>query len=492
MDKNEYIEIRPSYILIKVNDISDRKYEINQLLKKYCVWDKVTHSYLNFIIFVNEERNTIKIPRGVGHVEVAELFNIENVIDNSYKSFWKPQNVQFKMIVPPRSNLQIEAIKFLKEEDKYSSFKNPCKMVGLDVGKGKTYVSLNYLSSLGECALIIVDQISIVSNWRREISKLTSIRESEICVIKDSNHIKKLLKTDHKFTIFIVIHKTLQSYSQNGNLNLFFKHIRIGCKIYDEAHVEFKNTMNVECSTNVSKTLFLTATPNRSDFQENILYGKSFKYIYKFFDEHENSEHNKYHKVLYVLINSKPTMMDENRCETNHGFNQCRFFEYVEKKAYQYYLNKITKILEIAYNNKNPPMILSIIVGTLSLIDKLYDDLVKILPDKKIVRISSKIPKKEKNDIVVGNVKYDIIISTEKSFQKSLNILDLECIVNLVPMSSKIVVHQLMGRLRKNPDRNSIYVDVTDEGFQKCKLQLKYRKEKLNEKAKKTYKLNLT
>ena len=53
---------------------------------------------------------------------------------------------------------------------------------------------------------------------------------------------------------------------KNGweNLNRFFEHIRVGIKVFDEAHLHFKSIMKVDLNTNVYKTFYLTATFERT------------------------------------------------------------------------------------------------------------------------------------------------------------------------------------------------------------------------------------
>jgi len=493
--KEEYIKLMNSKIIVKVSDLDNYDHELNLISKRFGVWNKVYFKYDVFSIQINEEKNLIKFPKGIGLYEVQNIFpNITNIIDCINDKPYTIQNTSFKMRFEPRNEIQKDVLDFLHERKAYSKFKNNLKLIGLDTGEGKTFVTLQYLSEIEHCALVIVDQINIIQNWLNEISKLTTLREKDICVIKNSKYIESLMNgTGHRFSVFIVCHKTLQSYSNENSLHEMFKKLKIGCKVYDEAHVEFRNIINIELNSNIPKTIFLTATPNRSNFSENILYAKVFKYTNKYFRDQEKNAAELYHKIMYVKLNSSPSELDISGCnDSRYGFNIGRFFKYItfKKSIYDYYYLSVKKLLNICYSSKNSPKTIGLIFGSLEIIDMIYQSLKIDFPDKQIDILSSKINKKDKIKILDKNTKKDIIISTEKSFQKSLNILTLECIINYVPLRSDIVIRQLIGRLRKN-DGNSIYIDITDHGFPSCVNQLSVRKRALNKKAKKTYQLEI-
>ena len=56
-------------------------------------------------------------------------------------------------------------------------------------------------------------------------------------------------------------------------------------------------------------------------------------------------------------------------------------------------------------------------------------------------------------------------------------------------MSSKVLTEQILGRLREN-EKNSIYVDINDNGFPKTKNQRYSRMQVFNKFAKKIYELD--
>jgi superfamily II DNA or RNA helicase len=68
--------------------------------------------------------------------------------------------------------------------------------------------------------------------------------------------------------------------------------------VFDEAHVEFKNICRINSFSNVLYTIYLTATPNRSQFLENKLYEKVFKNV-PYFDGRTLAP-ERYHNVLLV------------------------------------------------------------------------------------------------------------------------------------------------------------------------------------------------
>ena len=66
---------------------------------------------------------------------------------------------------------------------------------------------------------------------------------------------------------------------------------------------------------------------------------------------------------------------------------------------------------------------------------------------------------------------------------KAIDIQDLQFVMMLVPTSSQVIAEQTLGRLRKLPNKQVIYFDVTDIGFKQCIGQRKIRRKILDKKA---------
>ena len=88
-------------------------------------------------------------------------------------------------------------------------------------------------------------------------------------------------------------HQTLTSYAKSHGWNAvrdFFKKIHVGVKVYDEAHLSFKNVLRLDMFSNTMKTFYLTANFGRSDSREASLFRRCFSSVYKFGEETKNYE----------------------------------------------------------------------------------------------------------------------------------------------------------------------------------------------------------
>ena len=84
-----------------------------------------------------------------------------------------------------------------------------------------------------------------------------------------------------------------------------------------------------------------------------------------------------------------------------------------------------------------------------------------------------------------------IILSTDKSMQKGVDCKNLQFVIACTPFSSQVIAEQMLGRLRRIPNKEVMYFDLTDTGFKSCVSQRKSRKSVLDKKAKSIKLLNL-
>jgi hypothetical protein len=153
--------------------------------------------------------------------------------------------------------------------------------------------------------------------------KHTDLIEADIKILSGQDAVKKE-KEETSGKIFIAIHRTLGNIiSEDSNsLNSLMNKLKIGVRIFDESHVDFKNICAINSLSNVEYTLYLTATPSRSNFNDNTLYGKVFKKIPYFNGENNASE--KYHSVVFYKINTYPNLETKLNIKTRYGFSSAK------------------------------------------------------------------------------------------------------------------------------------------------------------------------
>ena len=118
--------------------------------------------------------------------------------------------------------------------------------------------------------------------------------------------------------IYLVTHGTLKSYGDRfgwDKVSELFKHLKIGIKIFDEAHQNFENMLMIDYFTNVYKTYYLTATSLRSSDDENRIYQLSFKNIPSI--DLFNPDEDPHTVYTAIKFNSRPSAIEKSNCK-NH------------------------------------------------------------------------------------------------------------------------------------------------------------------------------
>ena len=463
-------------------EVANTFYKINNyklgdcptLENKLRVWDKVIFNYTWVNYIYDPEEKTLLVPGGLRLSYLQKLFpNKVTMYDTIKETPYR--HATYKCVVDPRDEEQEEAIEFLLQDEKQL-------MLCMNTGGGKTYCTINALAQMKKRAVIIVDKDKIMQQWKSEILKFTNLTEDDIYLISGRDSITKLInnKKDPGYKIFIASHRTLDSFAGDewNDITTFFNKMKIGVKVFDEAHVEVKNICMIDYHTNVSKTIYLTATPSRSNPLEDAVYQSTFYDVprhgleKKFEDPHNI--------IYYVSYNSKPGDFYISKCTTKRGFDTNLFSDYTFELRYDLFVETIQKFLDITLKQ---PGKTCIIVHKNDHIVKLKETLMELYPDEEIGTFCGLINNKSERD---KELEKRIILSTDKSMGKGVDVQDLQFVIMTCPTSSRIVAEQTIGRLRKLKDgRQTIYFDITDIGFSACRSQLKKRREILDMKAKK-------
>ena len=448
--------------------------ECEKLESYLSVWDKVTFSYTFCAYVYDEENKKLIIPGGFNIEKIKEFFPREKIVDNTTEN--KYREINFSLKYPTRNSLQNQAINFLLKE------KMKQKFLCLETGGGKTYCSIHYVFRTKKLPITFVDQESIMNQWKERIMFFTDIKEEEIFLISGRDSIDKIMKMKKsdlkKYKWFIAIHRTMNNFYNEDpyNITKLFDKLQIGVKLYDEAHVEFKNILYMDCFTNC-ETIYITATPSRSDPSERKVYNNMFWDVPKFKGSGE-----KYHNVIMYTYNSEPSSSEEMSCMSKYGFDIVKWgSKYLtdDDKHYNIFLDVIKYLLEfVTKNNRHK---IAILLPNLKLCEKIHKDIQGHISDYSIGQFHSKIKDKDEQ------LEKDIIITTDKSFGKAIDVKNLSIVINAVPLSSSTKVLQMLGRLREIPGKEVFYIDLTDEGFTQQRKQAVIRKKVFKDKCKKLY-----
>jgi superfamily II DNA or RNA helicase len=243
----------------------------------------------------------------------------------------------------------------------------------------------------------------------------------------------------------------------------------IGVRIFDECHTNFKAICDINELSNVAYTVYLTATPNRSDYKEDRLYGKVFWKIPSY-DGHKK-QNTKYHKIVLCRFNSNPTITQQISVRTKYGFSVAKWSEFLSSgQQYDNFYKSLKTVLD-KFKLIEDKRKVAIMLPTIDIILKTKD---KLQTDYGIDvgTFIGDIPKDERE----AELEKTVFITNQKIFGKGIDVPDLDCIINYVQLSSKVNLEQILGRLRDNEGHSHVMIDMTDTGFVECRNQLKTRK----------------
>lgn len=452
---------------LEITNITDS--ELFQLKKRYSKWDETYHRYEPISYYY--ENGVLYLPRGTDIDKLMALLYTRNVIYGKRED--KPHTIpvyQFNGL--PKSTIQADATNFLLGVGKFGgSDKYSQKGLNLDTGEGKTFATICNVINKRLRTMIIVDAIKLKKQWMNEFMKFSTIPEDKLCDIESSDTMSKLLKEpDLNYDVFFVNHQTLSSYAKQYGwqaVRKFISKLGIGIKVFDEAHLFFKNTLMIDFFSNCRFTIYLTATFGRSDRREAYLYNDAFASVYRFGEE-TSTYSDKVKHTIYIpaFFSSNIDIGELYRLTTNHGFSKDRYIEYVIKRDKGHWcLSNMLSLLDEALEREGKVLVIGTTIDSCEEIKKKIEK--RFGKDLPVDTVHSK--QKKSFESVIDNNR--VIVSTVKSVGKGLNIPKLRSIINLEPIASKIIFIQLLGRLRRyNPDtdESTYFYDLIDTSIPRC------------------------
>lgn len=480
--------VKGTITLYPTKTIIEPYIERNSVIENsYNVYDKITHSYI-FQAFIKDEiNNRLIIPTGFTPKYLLGMYNNYNIVDKrkQYEDYMNANktNNKIKLKYDCRNELQKSAISFLNKKDLKTKYRPMQRFLCLKTGEGKTFCAIKYIVDNKERPIIFVDQYSLAEQWKNRIQEYTDTNEDEIFYISGYKSVEKLLKmsTENilKIKFFLCCYKTLNNSLKNKNssedISRLFNAIKITIKIFDEAHVEYMSIFKIDMISNL-RSIYLSATPQRSDKNENKVYQNIFKQVERFTSNEEKPQEN-YHNILMYGWNSNPSIMEQSNCETKYGFSMARYCSYLEDNKYDLFEETMYNILfnTVLANRKKKKT--AILFGTLTLLEKFYNNLIKYCDTNKYkLTVNSFTGKTDKDKMINILDETDILLTTDKSFSKGIDVKNLQVVVNTVPFTSESKLIQTIGRLRRLPNKEVTFIDINDLGFKSIKRQRNIKK----------------
>ena len=433
----------------------------------FTVRDVVSHSSHVKILEYNFDTKKLFVPRGVDVSYMERLCNCQAVVDRNCDPYVNTDPIPIKYLT--NSDRQLEILKFILGQEKYEYTKTKSQLcVNTTTGSGKTFVTIAAMCVTGSRMILITNAINWLEQWKEKIFEYTPLKENQIYKIAGSTSIDRIFcRNPLQYQVFLVSHSTIKAYGDKHGWNKIdelFKHLQCSMKVYDEAHLYFDNLAKIDYHSNTRKTLYLTATPERSLKEEDLLYQLYFKNVpsISLFDKDKDPHVN----YIAMHFNSHPTPMEINSCATSYGFNRSAYVKYLTKK--DVYFKLVDILLDMALNIDGKVLIY---IGLNSAISHTYNYIIDKYPFLlNHIGVYTSVVDKTDKEI---NLYKKIILSTTKSCGAAQDIYALKCTINLAePFKSSVLARQTLGRCRED---NTLYIDMIDTGFYYTK---KYYKEK--------------
>jgi len=439
----------------------------------YCKWPKILWTAI-----LERTNGDLLLPRFIPR---KYIFGDNLIVERNNETEYAEDVIRINMDASPKNDLQRDALAYLFDD--LNRFRENVRVLDLPTGAGKTFLALCAISRLGVKACIFVHKITMIETpWIKDILNFTDIRRDEICVIQGSDSIKRAYKNKDKYKIFICVHKTFETIAMKSDgeevIRTMYKNLGIGLNIIDEAHRELLDVFYINMFSPCKRALYLTATLGRVDYKENEI----FRYIVPVTDTFRSNVYIADNKIITYCPRPFSTTVDEVWEKKFHnivGIKLSVYCDYIMANEdircmlYDGIKTAIDEILKV-----NPEGQITILLGTLELVQWIYDGLAIDYPEIEIGNFTSLIaPKKRINEL---NKK--IILSTEKSMDSATD-CNVDNLIMTVPVTNDIQLTQIIGRIRNKDNHPAPYFvyDIFDTSLPKMLKNFNTRKKIITE-----------
>lgn len=445
-----------------------------ELERRLSSYDKIYYKSVPIGMVYETENKILKIPTGVSANWLSQI--TDRPVDIIYET--DPyEKMSLRLSTFPRSELQEEAISFLAGKGEFKNYSKYSQLIlNLDTAEGKTFIAIALAVIKRLKTIVIVNSKAIMHQWADKFKQYTDIDENSICNISGSSMCQSIINNPKKYSnykVFIVIHDTIRSFGDSHgweNVHELFKAIKVGIKIYDEAHLEFTNIIKINSYSDTKYTYYLTATFGRSELSENRVYKFSFMNIPKYIQRQRTEYLGKpYIKYISLLYKSNPTLDDIARLKNKYGFKWSEYTKYQLIHDEYFYSNIDLMVKKFTVDKRFKTLLL---IGTIDGIEDVADFIKNKYPDITVGVYHSKINPNNK----IKALEADLIISTSKSLGVGADIPGLRALINTESFKSNIIVEQIVGRLRRpKDDLPCYYIEIVDKAFRTITSQYRAR-----------------
>ena len=332
------------------------------------------------------------------------------------------------------------------------------KLVGLQTGKGKTFIALYSLTKLGMRSMIYVLP-KYIDKWVSDCTKVLDIQEERILVIRKGSELRYALQEgkDKQLDVDIIIisNRIYKNYIKEFNLvtgdkdmfsypslpEEFHEDLGVGVTIIDEVHQEFYNTFTYMLHSHLYRIIALSATFETMDKRLSKMYYMAFPSR----DRYVDRNYDKYIDVVAVEYEFHRPQFIKYKDYRLGAYSHIVFEQSImrNKKTLDDYLDMIFHTVNIGYYKRkrvNDGCI--IFVATIKMATLVKDYMSKKYPELDVRRYVE-------DDPYENVIEADIKVSTIQSSGTAIDIPNLITVVQTVNIQSYQANVQTVGRLRK-------------------------------------------
>jgi superfamily II DNA or RNA helicase len=322
---------------------------------------------------------------------------------------------------------------------------NGCKgVIVIPTGGGKTFIGLKAISVVKKPTLILVPTTELVEQWIETIKNNLGVKDVG-AIYSKRKEIKQI---------------TVATYHSASKVIDKIKD-KFGLVIYDEVHhVPAKTFMDTALSILAKRRLGLSATPNRSDKNEVLIFGSIGGIVYKA----TKKEINKEKKLLADLEAYIIRVPLKSKVEYNEQDN-------IIKKKMIAGTNplKISVLLSLLSRFKKVKGSIVVFTQYIDQAKKAYNEIVKsgIFKPDEVALLTSKTTKRERNEIFnkLKNGKIKVLVVTTV-LDEGVNVPDLKAAIVLSGTGSDRQLIQRIGRIIRNKEGkgSACLIDIVSKG----------------------------
>lgn len=350
-------------------------------------------------------------------------------------------------------------------------------------------------------ALIIMHRDGLRKQWNESLFMMNGFEHRYVHEIDNTKELYDIAhgNYDEDYDVYLITHATFRAgLKRIGDLKIaqnIVKNLGIGVKVIDEAHLEFKDILLLDIVCNVKRNIYLTATPGRSQREEDRIYWQVFRpaTFYTPSNELNNNMPTKWMHYVTVNINTecRPNIY-RFQVTRGKGMSPASYGKWViayDKKKRHFKCCK-ELVMECFDRDENAKVL--ILIPLISLCEQLMDFLIDEL-DKEgkfkyalTIRTINSTNSKADNEY---NKKADVIVSTLGSMGVGMDVKGLTDIINMTPYCSKLTAEQSLGRVRY-AGKIGHYYDIVDQSVPMDKFWWRSRSKTLSKLSAKSEVLN--